>query len=180
LTQERRERLTLEPSPDVEREIGLALAALHDTRIRTRRALHELSDHHVDEVPPTGGSSIGSLLYHVAVIEADWLFDDILGTQDTDWPKELFPVDVRDDAWQLSVLAGETLADHLARLDKVRAMLVDTIGSMTVEDFHDPRVRGPYDTSPAWVVHHLMQHEAEHRSQIGSIREQLEGVPREF
>lgn len=27
-----------------------------------------------------------------------------------------------------------------------------------------------YDVAPEWVLHHLMQHEAEHRSQIGSLR----------
>jgi uncharacterized damage-inducible protein DinB len=28
----------------------------------------------------------------------------------------------------------------------------------------------PYDVTPEWVLHHLMQHEAEHRSQIGAPR----------
>jgi uncharacterized damage-inducible protein DinB len=28
----------------------------------------------------------------------------------------------------------------------------------------------PYDVTPEWVLHHLMQHEAEHRSQIGALR----------
>jgi uncharacterized damage-inducible protein DinB len=39
-------------------------------------------------------------------------------------------------------------------------------------------IRG-YDVTPEWVVHHLMQHEAEHRGQIGELRvaaEQALGV----
>jgi uncharacterized damage-inducible protein DinB len=174
-TERRRVRLVLEPTPDTERDIGLALVALEDTRKRTRRALRGLPDDLIDSSPPAGGSTVGDLLYHVAAIEADWLFDDILGTIDTDWPKALFPMDVRHEDGTLSVFSGESLAEHLSRLEKVRAMLVRTLNEMSLEDFHRPRVRGPYDTSPAWVVHHLMQHEAEHRSQIGAIRAQLEG-----
>ena len=41
---------------------------------------------------------------------------------------------------------------------------------MTREDFHRPRILERYNVSPAWVIHHLIQHEAEHRGQIGEIR----------
>jgi hypothetical protein len=44
---------------------------------------------------------------------------------------------------------------------------------MTAEDFHTPRAREDYDVSPAWVLHHLLQHEAEHRSEIVRLRSQL-------
>jgi uncharacterized damage-inducible protein DinB len=27
-----------------------------------------------------------------------------------------------------------------------------------------------YDVTPEWVLHHMMQHEAEHRGQIGALR----------
>jgi hypothetical protein len=30
---------------------------------------------------------------------------------------------------------------------------------MSADDFHAPRVRERYDVSPAWVLHHLLQHE---------------------
>jgi uncharacterized damage-inducible protein DinB len=39
---------------------------------------------------------------------------------------------------------------------------------------HTPRERPDYDVTPAWVLHHLMQHEAEHRSQISGIRARLD------
>lgn len=180
MTDERRVRLVLEPNGGVDRDIGLALAALEDTRRRTRRALRNLSDDLIDTPPANGSSAIGDILYHVAAIEADWLFDDILGTAETDWPDELFPMDVRSEDGKLSVFSGETLAQHTERLVAVRTMLTDVLQAMTVEDFHDPRVRGPYDTSPAWVIHHLMQHEAEHRSQIAAARERLEGTSIEW
>jgi uncharacterized damage-inducible protein DinB len=40
---------------------------------------------------------------------------------------------------------------------------------MTDDEFSRPRSLPAYDVSPAWVLHHLAQHEAEHRGEIGSI-----------
>ncbi len=42
---------------------------------------------------------------------------------------------------------------------------------MTVEDFRRPRhFPGQYDVTPEWVLHHLIQHEAEHRGHIQTLR----------
>lgn len=40
---------------------------------------------------------------------------------------------------------------------------------MTAADFHRARRLPQYEVSPAWVLHHLAQHEAEHRGELGSI-----------
>jgi uncharacterized damage-inducible protein DinB len=37
---------------------------------------------------------------------------------------------------------------------------------MTVAEFRRPRPVNFYLVTPEWVLHHLMQHEAEHRGQI--------------
>ena len=173
LTAPERSKLELVGDEDVAPEIGRWLAALHDTRQRMGEVLTKLPEELIDRVPPDGGSAIGALLYHIAIVEADWLFDEILGTIETDWPKDLFPVQMREDGTLLSEFAGETLSQHLERLKKTREMLVDNVRRMAPEDLHVLRERKHYDVSTAWVLHHLMQHEAEHRSQIGRVREAL-------
>lgn len=173
MTDKPKPTLSLEAAEGEDPEIGRWLHALKDTRARTRQQLRDLPAELLDQAPPSGGSSIAAILYHLAIIEADWLFDDILATQETDWPSELFPMDAREDGQHLSAFKGETLDEHLARLDKVRTMLADTIKAMSPDDMHAPRERKDYNVSPAWVLHHLMQHEAEHRSQIGTVREAL-------
>jgi uncharacterized damage-inducible protein DinB len=165
-----RETFSLAP-PDP--EIDLWLAALEDARKRTLDGLAKLPDEAVDKSPREGGSSIGTLLYHVAIVEADWLFDEILGTIESDWPRELFPSEMREDKGTLTPFTGESLTDHVARLENVRKLLVETITPMSSDDLHRLNERKHYDVSTAWVLHHLMQHEAEHRSQIGSVREAL-------
>jgi uncharacterized damage-inducible protein DinB len=45
---------------------------------------------------------------------------------------------------------------------------------MDLAEFRRVRALPAYDVTPEWVLHHLMQHEAEHRSQIGAVRRRAE------
>jgi len=51
----------------------------------------------------------------------------------------------------------------------VRENLLDNLLSMSTDDFIKAHSLPEYDVSPMYVIHHLMQHEAEHRSQINWI-----------
>lgn len=169
-----RELLTLAPIADAP-EVGRWLAAMQDGRRDTLRELDGMSDGLVDRRPPGAENSIGATLYHVALIEADWLLDDIFGVPLGDSElAALFPLDDRDEGGRLTDAEGGTLDDHLRRLAQVRDVLLARLRPMTAEDFHTPRARERYDVSPAWVVHHLLQHESEHRSEIGWVRRRLQ------
>ncbi len=139
-------------------------------RSRTLRELEGLPHRAVDWAPPGGGNSIGTLLYHVAVIEADWLFEEILGGEGPPWPQELFPFDVRETDGTLTPVRGLSLSDHRERLEQIRRLMVDHVAAMTSMELHRARALEAYDVAPDWVLHHLMQHEAEHRAQIWSLR----------
>ena len=82
----------------------------------------------------------------------------------------LFPVDDRDEAGTLSPLAGVTLEEHLDRLARVREVVLREIAPMSLEAFTRVHARERYDVSGVWVLHHLLQHEAEHRSELGWLR----------
>ena len=116
-------------------------------------------------------NSIGALLYRIAAIEADWLYVDAL--EGRPFPPEieaLFPDDVRNDQGQLSSAHGASLAAHLQRLDAVRAVLLAEFRELSLADFYRLRDLPDYTVTPEWVLHHLMQHEAEHRGEIGMLR----------
>jgi hypothetical protein len=81
-----KERLTLEPIAD-DPEVGRWLAALEDGRRDTLRELESVGSQMVDWYPDAPLNSIGSLLYHIALIEADWVATEILEL--TDYPAEL-------------------------------------------------------------------------------------------
>ena len=156
-------------------ELGRWLWALEDTRARTKEALAGLDQAALDWTGPGVENSIGSLLYHIALIESDYLYGDILGVEYPAWLDEpdAFAIPDRDDEGRLSVVTGVSLDAHLARLDRVRSEFLRLVAPLTAEQLaaSRPYGDGSHDVSPAWTLHHLMQHEAEHRGQIATIRD---------
>ena len=166
-----RERLVLDPIGP-EPEVGRWLAAMEDARRDTLRELESVTPEMVDWRPDAPLNSIGALLYHIALIEADWLLDDIEGRSEAPpWVADLLPYADRDDEGRLTRIGGQPLATHLDRLARIRAFLIDELRGMSADELHAPRSRARYDVSPAWVLHHLLQHEAEHRSHIAWLRD---------
>jgi hypothetical protein len=171
LTAEPRERLTLEPIAD-DPEVGRWMSALEDGRHDTLRELEGVTPEMVDWYPDPPLNSIGALLYHVALIEADWVINEILELIDA--PPEierLLPWPDRDHDRHLWRADGQDLAAHIDRLAGVRAFVLERLRPMTNDDFHRVRRLEAYDVAPDWAVHHVIQHEAEHRSHIAWLRD---------
>jgi uncharacterized damage-inducible protein DinB len=162
-----REQLVNPELPGYAPEVGAALWRLEDTRHRTLRLLEDVPDEYVDR--DAGGNSIGTILYHLALIETDWLFAEVLEEPYAEDLRALLPVDHRDADGVLSLVRSESLAQHLARLNAVRETLLNRFRGMTAKEFHRLREFPQYAVSPAWVLHHLSQHEAEHRGEMGAI-----------
>jgi uncharacterized damage-inducible protein DinB len=166
-----KERLTLEPIAD-DPEVGRWLNALEDARRDTLRELDSVSPEMVDWYPAAPLNSIGSLLYHIALIEADWLVTEILELDAN--PADLaalLPWPDREPDNHLSRIDGQSLDHHRARLHGVRQIVLAHLQPMTNEDFHRVRSLEQYDVAPDWVIHHLLQHEAEHRAHIAWLRD---------
>ncbi len=158
-------------------EIGRALWSLDDARQRTWRAVKAIAPEVIDWQPPHHGNSIGTLLYHIAAIEMDWLYSEIMQGQMPESVWEAFPYAVRDDAGRLTIVKGLSLDDHLQRLDSTRKHLLNTFHTITLEDYRRPRVMEKYHVTPEWVLHHLAQHEAEHRGEMLTVRTMAEHAP---
>ena len=166
-----RQRLALDPIAD-DREVGRWLAALEDGRRDTLRELDQVTAEMVDWYPDAPLNSIGALLYHIALIEADWVVTEILELDA--YPADLqrlLPWADRDDAGHLSRVDGQELEAHLARLSGVRQFVLERLRGMTNDDFHRIRPLADYDVAPDWAIHHILQHEAEHRSHIAWLRD---------
>lgn len=166
---QKKEQLFVDAHLSNEPEIGRWLWALQDARQRTLRELDGLSPETVEWLPPGNGSSIGTILYHIAGIEADWLYAEVLEQPMPPQVAELFPYAIRDEQGQLTQIQGSGLEQHLRRLEIVRGLLLDAYQPMELAEFRRVRSLANYDVTPEWVLHHLMQHEAEHRGQIGAL-----------
>jgi uncharacterized damage-inducible protein DinB len=161
--------LSVTPLPDCDPEIGRQLARMEEARRRTRRALLGITQEQIDWQPPVA-NSIATLLYHIAAIEMDWLFNEVKEGHMAQTVWDNFPYPVRNVSGQLTPVRGLTLAQHDERLDSTRALLLDAFHAMSVDEYRRIRRFTDYDVTPEWVLHHLMQHEAEHRGEILTIR----------
>jgi len=169
----KRKSLVVLPLPDFETEIGRWIWCLEDVRRTIVEKISGISQQHLDA--KLNGHSIGSLLYHIAFIEADWLYEDVLGCE---WnPKILsfFPQEDRNQDGTLTQIEGQNLDEHLHRLQSVRDELLFHFRSMGMEDWRASRNLTHYDVTPEWVIYHLIEHESHHRGQIFEMLSNLKG-----
>lgn len=168
-TQTAVEQLHLEPLPAQDPAIGRALWQIEGARGRLKKALDGLDETMLDWEPYPSGNSVGTLLYHIAAIELDWLYFEVLEQEFTPEVQALLPYPVRDKDGQLFAVTAVSLPDHLHRLDTARQMLLDVYASLTLDDFRRARQLPQYHVTPEWVLYHLTQHETEHRGQIQEV-----------
>jgi hypothetical protein len=106
-------------------------------------------------------SNISDLLYHIALVEADWLHTEV---REEAIPRELsqqLGYEDRDNRGRLVHIGEEQLDSSLVRLAIVRQKLNDTYSKMDMKEFRRLRQLPKYDVS---------QHEAEHRGQINLLK----------
>ena len=150
--------------------IGRIAAMLTNTRSRLLRDLEDVVVAELDPTPEWGPNSIGTLLYHIAAAELRWTFSSLRETDRfPDGREAWFPVETRDDAGRLSPVVDQ-LDRHLARLEWVRGHLFETLRGLRDADLDRTFNPGENESGGSWILHHLMQHEAEHRGQIGEIK----------
>ena len=169
ISDQEREQLTLEPNA-AHPEVGRWLSGLEWARHETLLTVQGVTDDMVDRRFDGETNTIGSLLYHVALVEADWLLEDVFEGS-MPWPKDSLPFGDRDQEGILTQVEDMTLQDHLERLEAIRTLFMAAMKPMSIENFHRERRRDRFNVSPAWVVYHLIDHEAEHRSQIARLKE---------
>ncbi len=175
-----REILALAPIAD-DPEVGRWLAALEDGRRDTLRELETVTPEMVDWYPSAPLNSIGSLLYHIGLVEASWVSEEILGDPEAKELEPVLPWPDREGSGEgsrrhLSRIDGQSLDQHRERLAAIRSYAISHLRPMANEDFHRVRPLERYDVAPDWVLHHILQHEAEHRSHIALLRDTFPGT----
>ena len=162
--------------PAREPEIGRALWCLEDARQRTMQRLEGFDPALIDWAAPESGNSIGSVLYHVAAIEVDYLYADTLEQPFAEDIISLFPYEVREENGRLTPVRGYDLQWYLSRLEDVRWRVLEAFRTMNMADYQHVRQLDYADITPEWTLHHLMQHEAEHRGELAAIRTRAEAT----
>jgi uncharacterized damage-inducible protein DinB len=165
-----RERLVLDPTLHADPEIGRWLSAFEEVRHDTLEVIDTFPADAVDRDLGDGGDALGTVLYHVALVEVDWVYNDVLDQQDR-IPSDLFPHDDRVEDGRLTPVRGESLEQHLDRLAATRALVLGELRSTEAAAYHRTRSRERSDVAADWVVFHLIDHEVEHRVRISALRD---------
>ncbi|MCB0127319.1 MAG: DinB family protein, partial [Caldilineaceae bacterium] len=154
-TETKRKTFVITPTPAaVNPTVARWLWLLDDTRERTLKSLAGMTDAEVNWMPPDGSNNIGTLLYHMVLIELDWLYAEIL--EQPDGPAEigtLLPHNARNEDGQLTTVNHETVQDHLQRLAAGRHLLTTALQTMREDEFYRVRHLDTYDVTPEWVLH---------------------------
>src|SRR5690606_22457837 len=128
--------------------------AMQETRRGVLQDVEGLSQEMLDWRGEGGlENSIGALLYHVAAVEASWLYEDLLLEDVPDFLAELFPHEP-DGERILPQVPGEPLQAHLARLKVTREHFMEQLREMSLDDWKTTRQPPGMDyiVTPAWAV----------------------------
>ncbi len=173
-----RKKLEIKAIPGYEPEIARWLAAMAQIRERTISLTEDLDQQTLDWTGPEGDeNSIGSLLYHIALVEVSWLYYDIHLQNFPPSVEEDFPFPMAEEG-RITPVSGVPIAEHLERLSRSRSVFLQELKNISLEDWHT--LRSPpeddYSVSPNWAVFHLLEHEAGHAAQISSLRKRAEKI----
>ncbi len=160
----------IEPLADFPRPIGADLWRMQDSRSRTLEAIQDWPKEALYWQGEGIQNSLCTLLYHIAIIEMDWLYEEVLQQE---WVSEiiaLFPYPARDSQGNLYPIREGSLQDRLAVLEKTRSHFLEQFKAISLDDYYRVRKLPDYDVTPEWVLYHLVQHEDEHRGEIHTIR----------
>ena len=160
----------VEPLHGYAPEIGQLLALLADARQRTMRCVDGMPNDAVDYELAPNFHTIGSLLYHIAAVEVNWVYGLVLQQDMPMDVAEWFPRTIIDDSGDITPMRHISLDGHLYRLDKAHAILLSAFKAMTLDEFRRVSTLERMAVTPETVAQQLLQHEAEHRGQIMSLR----------
>jgi len=153
-------------------DIGRWLWAMQALRRRTLELVDGLDQETLDWEGQDGrDNAIGSLLYHIALVEMSWLYFDLLQQEFPTEVRSDLPFDAGSGKAGLTRVPNVSLGEHLGRLERSRTIFLDAFRGMTLVDWR--RLRSPggdEEVTPEWVVFHLVEHEAGHAFQISAMK----------
>src|SRR5215210_51148 len=109
MTAKERDTLIVEYGRNADPTIASLLWMMEDSRRMLLETVAGLDQATLDWEPEIGGNSIGALLYHIAGVEMDWLYTEVLEQEPPQEIISLFPSDMRDDDGHLARRRGEDL-----------------------------------------------------------------------
>ncbi len=172
---------TLNSVPGFAPEIGFYLGGMEEVREQLREAVEAMSDDHIGRPAIPGAHSIGALVLHIGEAEWYWMQGVVSGQKVTDQIRSAAFWDVLKDPRRLSE-KGYPAEFCLNEIKKLREQTHETLAAFKDADleriFSIERRGEIHERSLRWILHHLIDHEAQHKGQILMLK-RLQGLKNE-
>jgi len=171
------EKQTLEPFEGFPTQIGFYLSGMEEVREQLRSAVKDLSNEEISAKFAPNSHSIGQLILHNA--EAEWWWLKVVAAE-----KELDEEDAKREAFW-DILLDEDFSSKaysaefcISAVDRVRVKCFEVLKELKDEDLDryfgwDKDDGSKIEKSLRWILHHLIDHEAQHKGQILMLKRLL-------
>lgn len=169
-------RCTLLPVEGLATGLGFSLSAMEEVREQLRQAVQGISNEEVARRAVPGAHSIGALVLHIGEAEWWWMNCIVQGHELTEEDRAKPYWDVLEDPDNFAT--GNYSADFcLDTIDAIRAETRGFLASLTDDDLENvySHTRGErtVEATLRWILHHLVDHEAQHKGQILMLKRLL-------
>ena len=162
-------RHILSSHPGLSTGMGYCLSAMEEVREQVRRAVKAIEPELLGRPAFLGAHSIGALVLHIGEAEWWWMQCNVAGHELTDEDRKAPFWDVLDDPDGF-IRRGHTAEFCLQEIDKIRNQTRDLLFSYADKDLERiisiKRGDEVHEHNLRWILHHLVDHEAQHKGQI--------------
>lgn len=168
-------RDVLEPVAGLSREIGFLIAGLQEVRAQTIAVVADMKPDELSRRILPGFHQIGGLVLHLAETEFWWIQSVFAGREATEEERKRFHLE--DTTETDFTLKRYDSNDCIRILNMAHRLSIKTLSGVRDEDlevmYAFPRSGPRFESSLRWILHHLIDHEANHKGQIAMIKRLL-------
>src|SRR6266496_6206562 len=169
-------RHTLTPHPGLTTGIGYYFSGMEEVRKQLREAVKGISDDAFGRPAFPGAHSIGALVLHIGEAEWWWMQCIVSGHKLTaeDRSAPFWDVLKNPESFAGKSYSAEFCLDEATKVRKQTRELLARFTDDDLERIFTSERRGvTYDHSLRWILHHLIDHEAQHKGQILMLKRLL-------
>jgi uncharacterized damage-inducible protein DinB len=162
-------RRVLVPHAGLSPGIGYYLSGMEEVRNQLKVAVKSIPDDLIGKPAFLGAHSIGGLVLHIGEAEWFWMQMIVCGHQLSDEDKQAACWDVLEDLERVT-RSGYTTEFCLKEIENIRNQTRDVLFSYNDKDLERiitfERNGETTEYNLRWIMHHLVDHEAQHKGQI--------------
>ena len=170
------EQQTLTPVSGIAKEIGFYLSGLQEVREQLRETVEDLSNEEISAKVLPNTHSIGQLILHCGEAEWWWIQCVVAGKNLGDEAKKKAHWDILLD--EDFVSKNYSAQYCLETIDDISNLTLETLKNFPNEDLGryfgwDKNDGTRIEKTLRWILHHLIDHEAQHKGQILMLKRLL-------